>query len=90
MTQTTKKNIGLLKAQVAADAIGGAIALPPISGDWNDYHQQYGRDLTREAILMSTKQNNVVSLAEAKPERSNTESSSTLAQMAASQESGSY
>jgi putative DNA primase/helicase len=80
-----QENIGLLKAQAAADAIGGVVVLPPISGDWNDYHQQYGRDLTREAILMSTKQSNVVSLAEAKPQRSNTESSSTLAQMAASQ-----
>lgn len=80
-----QENIGLLKAQAVADAIGGVVALPLISGDWNDYYQHYGRDLTREAILMSTKQSNVVSLAEAKPQRSNTESSSTLAQMAASQ-----
>lgn len=80
-----QENIGLLKARAASDAIGGVVALPLISGDWNDYYQHYGRDLTREAILMSTKQSNVVSLAEAKPQRSNTESSSTLAQMAASQ-----
>lgn len=80
-----QENIGLLKAQAVADAIGGVVALPLISGDWNDYYQHYGRDLTREAILMSIKKSNVVSLAEAKPQRSNTESSSTLAQMAASQ-----
>ena len=59
-----QENIGLLKAQAVADAIGGVVALPLISGDWNDYYQHYGRDLTREAILMSTKQSNVVSLAD--------------------------
>lgn len=59
-----QENIGLIKAQSAADAVGGVVALPPISGDWNDYHQQYNIDKTREAILMSRKQSNVVSLAE--------------------------
>ncbi len=57
-------NTGLIKAQEAAAAIGGCVALPPVSGDWNDHHQQYGIDKTREAILMSRKQSNVVSLAE--------------------------
>jgi putative DNA primase/helicase len=61
-------NTGLVKAQEAVAAIGGRVALPPVSGDWNDYHQQYGIDKTREAILMSRKQSNVVSLADkAKP-----------------------
>ena len=59
-----QENIGLLKAQAAADSIGGVVALPPISGDWNDYHQQHGIDKTREAILMIRKQSNVVSLAD--------------------------
>jgi len=59
-----QENIGRIKAQFAADAVWGVVALPPISGDWNDYHQQYGIDKTREAILMSRKQSNVVSLAE--------------------------
>ncbi len=59
-----QENIGLIKAQTAADVVGGVVALPPASGDWNDYHQQYGIDRTREAILMSRKQSNVVSLAD--------------------------
>ena len=59
-----KENIGLLKAKAAADAISGVVALPPVSGDWNDYHQYHGIDKTREAILMSRKQSNVVSLAD--------------------------
>ena len=57
-------NTGLIKAQEAAAAIGGCVALPPVSGDWNDHHQQYGLEQTREAILMSSKQSNVVSLAD--------------------------
>ena len=62
-----QENIGLLKAQAAADAICGVVALPPISGDWNDYHQQYGIEQTREAF-MSQSISNVVSLADkAKP-----------------------
>ncbi|NCB57895.1 MAG: DUF927 domain-containing protein [Gammaproteobacteria bacterium] len=59
-----QENIGLLKAQVAADAVGGVVALPPESGDWNDYHQQYGIEKTREALMMIRKQSNVVSLAD--------------------------
>lgn len=79
-----KENIGLLKAQATADAIGGVVALPPVPGDWNDYHQQYGIDKTREALMnVSQPASNVVPLA--KPQRINTESGSTLAQMAASQ-----
>lgn len=57
-------NIGFIKAQEAAAAIGGHVALPPGSGDWNDYHQQYGLDQTREAIQMGSKQSNVVSLTD--------------------------
>ena len=80
-----QENIGLIKAQSAADAVGGVVVLPPISGDWNDYHQQYGMDKTREALIsMNQPVNNVVPLT--KPQSSTTESSSsTLAQMAASQ-----
>ncbi len=78
-----QENIGLIKAQVAADAVGGVVALPPVSGDWNDYHQQFGIDKTREALMMSRKQSNVVSLA--KPQPRNADSRPTLAQMAASQ-----
>lgn len=44
--------------------LAGSLAFPPASGDWNDYLQQYGIDKTREAILMSSKQSNVVSLAD--------------------------
>ena len=61
---TSEKNTGLIKAQVAADAVGGVVVCPPIPGDWNDYHQQYGIDKTREALLMSRRQSNVVSLAD--------------------------
>ncbi len=59
-----QENIGLIKAQTAADTVGGVVAFPPTSGDWNDYHQQYDIDKTRGAILMSRKQSNVVSLAD--------------------------
>ena len=77
-------NTGLVKAQEAATAVGGVVAFPTIAGDWNDYHQQYGIDKTREALMnVSQPASNVVPLA--KPQRINTESGSTLAQMAASQ-----
>ena len=80
------ENIGLLRAQAAAGAVGGVVALPPDPGDWNDYHRQYGIDKTREALMMSHKQSNVVSLAEKAGQKQNAvDAGATLAQMAASQ-----
>ncbi|WP_447831847.1 DUF927 domain-containing protein [Aeromonas salmonicida] len=35
----------------AALAVGAVIALPPIQGDWNDYHQAHGLTKTQEAIM---------------------------------------
>ena len=81
-----QENIGSLKAKAAADAIGGVVALPPVSGDWNDYHQHHGIDRTREALLMSVNQNNVVSLSEKGSQKKDTiDAGATLAQMAANQ-----
>ena len=81
-----QENIGLIKAQEAATAIGGRVALPPVLGDWNDYLQQHGIDKTREALLMSVNQNNVVSLMDkASQKREVVDAGATLAQMAANQ-----
>lgn len=49
----TQGNPGKLKAEQAAVAIGGLVALPPIAGDWNDYHRAHGLTATRE-VIMST------------------------------------
>lgn len=49
----TQGNPGKTKAEQAAAAIGGLVALPPIAGDWNDYHQAHGLTKTQEAIMMS-------------------------------------
>ncbi|MGL5488518.1 MAG: DUF927 domain-containing protein [Shewanella sp.] len=35
----------------AALAVGAVVALPPIQGDWNDYHQAHGLTKTQEAIM---------------------------------------
>ncbi|MEA9426151.1 DUF927 domain-containing protein [Aeromonas caviae] len=50
----TQGNPGKTKAEQAAAAIGGLIALPPIAGDWNDYHQAHGLTATREAIMSAS------------------------------------
>ncbi|WP_393936447.1 DUF927 domain-containing protein [Aeromonas rivipollensis] len=47
----TKGNPGRAKAEQAAAAVGGRVALPPISGDWNDYYQAHGLAATKAAIL---------------------------------------
>lgn len=48
----TQGNPGKTKAEQAAAAIGGLVALPPeFSGDWNDYHQAHGLTATKEAIM---------------------------------------
>ncbi|RCE20416.1 DUF927 domain-containing protein [Aeromonas caviae] len=47
----TQGNPGKAKSEQAAAATGGLIALPPIAGDWNDYHQARGLTKTREAIM---------------------------------------
>ncbi|MEH8118826.1 DUF927 domain-containing protein [Aeromonas allosaccharophila] len=50
----TQGNPGKTKAEQAAAAIGGLIALPPIAGDWNDYHQAHGLTATKEAIMSAS------------------------------------
>lgn len=50
----TQGNPGKTKAEQAAAAIGGLIALPPIAGDWNDYHQAHGLTKTQEAIMSAS------------------------------------
>ncbi|WP_421297099.1 DUF927 domain-containing protein [Aeromonas sp. 604015] len=47
----TKGNPGKAKAEQAAAAVGGLVALPPAAGDWNDYHQTHGLNATKEAIM---------------------------------------
>ncbi|EZH79357.1 TOPRIM and DUF927 domain-containing protein, partial [Aeromonas hydrophila] len=36
----------------AALAVGAVVALPPVQGDWNDYHQVHGLAKTQEAIMI--------------------------------------
>ncbi|MGH1410980.1 MAG: DUF927 domain-containing protein [Aeromonas sp.] len=51
----TKGNPGKAKAEHAAAAVGGLVALPPeFSGDWNDYHQAHGLSKTQEAIMSAS------------------------------------
>ncbi|CAJ1766015.1 hypothetical protein LHJMPILO_00334 [Aeromonas veronii] len=51
----TKGNPGKAKAEHAAAAVGGLVALPPeFSGDWNDYHQANGLTKTQEAIMSAS------------------------------------
>ncbi|MEI4941377.1 DUF927 domain-containing protein [Aeromonas caviae] len=51
----TQGNPGKTKAEQAAAAIGGLVALPPeFSGDWNDYHQAHGLIATKEAIMSAS------------------------------------
>ncbi|MGU5700399.1 DUF927 domain-containing protein [Aeromonas caviae] len=50
----TQGNPGRVKAEQAAAAIGGLVALPPIAGDWNDYHQAHGLTATKEAIMSAS------------------------------------
>lgn len=49
----TQGNPGKTKAEQAAAACGGMVALPPVQGDWNDYHRAHGLTKTQEAIMMS-------------------------------------
>lgn len=51
---TTQGNPGKTKAEQAATAVGGLVALPPVAGDWNDYHQAHGLTQTREAIMSAS------------------------------------
>ncbi|WP_049048319.1 DUF927 domain-containing protein [Aeromonas hydrophila] len=39
------------QTEQAAAACGGMVALPPVAGDWNDYHQAHGLTKTKEAIM---------------------------------------
>ncbi|MBF3237160.1 DUF927 domain-containing protein [Aeromonas veronii] len=50
----TQGNPGKTKAEQAAAAIGGLVALPPIAGDWNDYHRAHGLTATKEAIMSAS------------------------------------
>ncbi|MNS10197.1 DNA primase TraC [compost metagenome] len=49
-----KGNPGKAKAEQAAIAVGGLVALPPVAGDWNDYHQANGLTKTQEAIMSAS------------------------------------
>lgn len=52
---TTDGNPGKAKAELAAAAVGGLLALPhEFSGDWNDYHQAHGLTRTQEAIMIAS------------------------------------
>ena len=42
------------QTEQAAAACGGMVALPPVAGDWNDYHQAHGLTATREAVMSAT------------------------------------
>lgn len=47
----TQGNPGKTKAEQAAATVAGLVAVPEISGDWNDYHQAHGLTATKEAIM---------------------------------------
>lgn len=63
-----KQNIGLIKATDAASSIGGQVLFPPILGDWNDYHQQYGLDKTRDALQLNSRCRKAITSNESNPE----------------------
>lgn len=42
------------QTEQAAAAVGGLVALPPVAGDWNDYHQAHGLTKTQEAIMSAS------------------------------------
>lgn len=50
-----KNNPGKNKAEQAAIAVQGTVALPPTVGDWNDYHQAHGLTATQAAIMSTCK-----------------------------------
>ncbi|WP_410489839.1 toprim domain-containing protein [Aeromonas hydrophila] len=50
----TEGNPGKTKAEQAATAVGGLVALPPVAGDWNDYHQALGLISTKRAIMSAS------------------------------------
>ncbi|MFM4831934.1 DUF927 domain-containing protein [Aeromonas media] len=50
----TQGNPGKTKAERAAATVGGLVALPPVAGDWNDYHQAHGLTATKEAIMSAS------------------------------------
>lgn len=52
--EAIKGNPGRTKAEQAAAAVGGLVALPSTAGDWNDYHQAYGLTKTQEAIMSAS------------------------------------
>jgi len=47
----TAGNPGKCKAEQAAAEVGARVALPPVPGDWNDYHQAHGLEETKRAIM---------------------------------------
>lgn len=50
----TQGNPGKTKAEHAAAVIGGLVALPPVAGDWNDYHQAHGLTATKGAVMSTS------------------------------------
>lgn len=54
----TNGNPGKTKAKQAATEINGLIAIPIISGDWNDYYQIYGQTKTQDEIMNNIKGHN--------------------------------
>lgn len=51
-----EENTGKIKAEQAANAIQGKVALPPTDyqADWDDYRKQYGDEATRTAFYHQT------------------------------------
>ncbi|WP_429182786.1 DUF927 domain-containing protein [Aeromonas rivipollensis] len=54
----TEGNPGKIKAEQAAAEVGARVALPPIPGDWNDYHQTHGLTAVRDEIMRQIDQHN--------------------------------
>jgi putative DNA primase/helicase len=45
-----KQNIGNKAAQAGALKVNGFAIIPPVAGDWNDYHNAHGLDVTKAEI----------------------------------------
>ncbi|MFQ1823120.1 DUF927 domain-containing protein [Aeromonas dhakensis] len=48
-----RNEITQCQTEGAALAVGAVVALPPVQGDWNDYHQVHGLAKTQEAIMIA-------------------------------------
>ncbi|WP_422398952.1 toprim domain-containing protein [Xenorhabdus griffiniae] len=83
-----KKNVGKIAAEKTAKIINGWVTLPPTEykADWDDYRQQHGVEIARQAFIQGLYQPTSIKKKAAVQLNNDTESSKlTLCQMGASQ-----